>query len=145
MTILEKIKSGFTLFDGGTGTVLQKKGLLPGELPEEWNLTHGQICNLVNRRSLSALHIYRIGICAVETSERAALQKDNKSQARTIKSSHTLVRVNIEQFRHTIPILYIKRGNMLFRLRILPAALLSLIRRYIAYILSWNERLITSN
>ncbi|MBO5935329.1 MAG: homocysteine S-methyltransferase family protein [Clostridia bacterium] len=40
MTILEKIKTGFTYFDGGTGTVLQKKGLKAGELPEEWNLTH---------------------------------------------------------------------------------------------------------
>ncbi|MBR3867799.1 MAG: homocysteine S-methyltransferase family protein [Clostridia bacterium] len=40
MTILEKIKTGFTFFDGGTGTVLQKKGLKAGELPEEWNLTH---------------------------------------------------------------------------------------------------------
>lgn len=40
MSILEKIKSGFTYFDGGTGTVLQKKGLKAGELPEEWNLTH---------------------------------------------------------------------------------------------------------
>lgn len=40
MNILEKIKNGFTYFDGGTGTVLQQKGLKPGELPEEWNLTH---------------------------------------------------------------------------------------------------------
>lgn len=40
MNILEKIRSGFTFFDGGTGTVLQKKGLAAGELPEEWNITH---------------------------------------------------------------------------------------------------------
>ncbi len=40
MTVLEKIRNGFTFFDGGTGTVLQKKGLKPGELPEEWNITH---------------------------------------------------------------------------------------------------------
>ncbi len=40
MTILEKIRSGFTCFDGGTGTVLQKKGLVAGEKPEEWNITH---------------------------------------------------------------------------------------------------------
>ena len=47
MTILEKIKNGFTFFDGGTGTVLQKKGLTAGELPEEWNLTHREdIINL---------------------------------------------------------------------------------------------------
>lgn len=40
MNISKKIRNGFTYFDGGTGTVLQKKGLLPGELPEMWNLTH---------------------------------------------------------------------------------------------------------
>ena len=40
MTILEKIRNGFTYFDGGTGTVLQKKGLEAGEKPEEWNITH---------------------------------------------------------------------------------------------------------
>lgn len=27
-------------FDGGTGSVLQGQGLLPGELPERWNITH---------------------------------------------------------------------------------------------------------
>lgn len=40
MNILEKIRNGFTYFDGGTGTVLQKNGLQAGELPEEWNITH---------------------------------------------------------------------------------------------------------
>ena len=30
-------------FDGGTGTVLQSKGLKPGELPETWNLKHPDI------------------------------------------------------------------------------------------------------
>jgi 5-methyltetrahydrofolate--homocysteine methyltransferase len=27
-------------FDGATGSVLQSRGLLPGELPERWNITH---------------------------------------------------------------------------------------------------------
>lgn len=49
MNILEKIKNGFTFFDGGTGTVLQKKGLQAGELPEEWNLTH--------REDITELHL----------------------------------------------------------------------------------------
>lgn len=39
MNILSKIKNGFTYFDGGMGTLLQEKGLLPGELPETWNIT----------------------------------------------------------------------------------------------------------
>lgn len=30
----------FLFYDGGTGTYLQAHGLKPGELPEEWNLTH---------------------------------------------------------------------------------------------------------
>lgn len=40
MNILEKIRNGLTIFDGGMGTMLQAKGLKPGELPETWNLTH---------------------------------------------------------------------------------------------------------
>ena len=30
-------------FDGGTGTILQSKGLKPGELPETWNIKHPEI------------------------------------------------------------------------------------------------------
>lgn len=30
-------------FDGGLGTLLQKKGLKTGELPEEWNITHPEV------------------------------------------------------------------------------------------------------
>ena len=29
-------------FDGGTGSVLQEKGLKPGELPETWNILHAE-------------------------------------------------------------------------------------------------------
>ena len=41
-TILDKNKLNESLlfFDGGTGTVLQKWGLKPGELPETWNINH---------------------------------------------------------------------------------------------------------
>lgn len=39
-TILEKIQSGVTYFDGGTGTLLQAAGLPLGEMPERWNLSH---------------------------------------------------------------------------------------------------------
>ena len=35
--IIEKIKTDRLFFDGGTGTVLQKRGLLPGEPPEVMN------------------------------------------------------------------------------------------------------------
>lgn len=90
MTVLEKIRSGFTFFDGGTGTVLQKKGLKPGELPEEWNLTHREEIidlhlsyinagsNIINTNTFGANilkfskeHLYEIVAAAVENALEA--------------------------------------------------------------------------
>ena len=39
MGIREKIKEKRLYFDGGMGTLLIEKGLMPGELPETWNIT----------------------------------------------------------------------------------------------------------
>ncbi|MBQ2760634.1 MAG: homocysteine S-methyltransferase family protein [Mailhella sp.] len=39
MNLLEKIRTSRTYCDGGMGTLLQARGLKPGELPERWNLT----------------------------------------------------------------------------------------------------------
>ena len=38
MDILELMKTRRLFFDGGTGTLLQEKGLGPGEFPEYWNI-----------------------------------------------------------------------------------------------------------
>lgn len=38
--LLERLGKDLIFFDGGTGTLLQEKGLKPGELPEVWNLEH---------------------------------------------------------------------------------------------------------
>ncbi len=40
MNILEYLKENIIFLDGGMGTILQKEGLLPGEYPERWNLSH---------------------------------------------------------------------------------------------------------
>ena len=41
MTILDKLKPGIILLsDGALGTLLQARGLRPGECPEMWNITH---------------------------------------------------------------------------------------------------------
>ena len=34
--------------DGGMGTLLQKQGLKPGELPERWNLTHPDVITKIH-------------------------------------------------------------------------------------------------
>lgn len=40
MNVLDFIKSNVTFLDGGMGSLLQARGLKPGELPERWNVTH---------------------------------------------------------------------------------------------------------
>ena len=42
MNLQKLIKNGFIFIDGGMGTQLQERGLEPGEIPEEWNVTHSQ-------------------------------------------------------------------------------------------------------
>ena len=54
MNILEKIKSQRVYFDGGYGTNLQKAGLLPGELPEKWNMEKPEIITKLHRDYLEA-------------------------------------------------------------------------------------------
>lgn len=54
MNILEKIKNGITYFDGGAGTLLQARGLKPGEKPETWNITHPEEIVAMHRQYLDA-------------------------------------------------------------------------------------------
>ena len=42
MNVLDFIKNNLTYLDGGTGTLLQQRGLMPGELPERWNISHAE-------------------------------------------------------------------------------------------------------
>ena len=43
MTFSEFLRDNIVILDGGMGTLLQSKGLKPGELPERWNITHPDI------------------------------------------------------------------------------------------------------
>ena len=52
--ICELIREKRIYFDGGMGTMLQKRGLLPGELPELWNLEHPDIIVDIHHQYLEA-------------------------------------------------------------------------------------------
>lgn len=43
MNIKEFLKDNLIILDGGMGTLLQKEGLKPGELPERWNISHSDV------------------------------------------------------------------------------------------------------
>jgi 5-methyltetrahydrofolate--homocysteine methyltransferase len=40
LKVLEFIQNNIAYLDGGMGSLLQKKGLAPGEFPERWNISH---------------------------------------------------------------------------------------------------------
>lgn len=54
MTLLEKLKSGFVLLDGGMGTELQKRGLSAGELPESWNIKNPDAVTEIHKKYFAA-------------------------------------------------------------------------------------------
>ena len=54
MKITEFLKNNIVFLDGGMGTLLQERGLLPGELPELWNLTHPEIITEIHLDYLRA-------------------------------------------------------------------------------------------
>ena len=43
MNFRDLLGSELLFFDGAMGTMLQARGLKPGELPELWNFTHADI------------------------------------------------------------------------------------------------------
>ena len=54
MNLLEKIRTSRTYCDGGMGTLLQARGLRPGEYPEEWNLSHPEEITAIHRAYFEA-------------------------------------------------------------------------------------------
>lgn len=52
--LAERLGKELLFFDGGTGTLLQEKGLKPGELPEVWNLERPEEMVAIHRRYYEA-------------------------------------------------------------------------------------------
>ena len=54
MGILEQLRTRKVFCDGGMGSLLQARGLKPGELPETWNILHPDIITEVHLEYLNA-------------------------------------------------------------------------------------------
>ena len=54
MKITEYLKTNILYLDGGMGTLLQERGLLPGELPERWNLSHPEVIRDIHKAYFDA-------------------------------------------------------------------------------------------
>ena len=49
MKITEYLKDNILYLDGGLGTLLHERGLIPGEWPERWNISHPEIITAIHR------------------------------------------------------------------------------------------------
>lgn len=54
MKITEYLKENIIYLDGGMGTLLQERGLAPGELPELWNITRSEIITEIHKAYFDA-------------------------------------------------------------------------------------------
>lgn len=54
MNFSDFLKNNIVYLDGGMGTLLQAKGLLPGELPERWNITHPDVIRNIHKSYFDA-------------------------------------------------------------------------------------------
>ena len=52
--ILDELGKRILFFDGAMGTLLQARGLQPGELPETWNLSHPDVVRDIHLQYLRA-------------------------------------------------------------------------------------------
>ncbi len=54
MTVLQYMREHILLLDGGMGSLLQARGLKPGEHPERWNITHADVIVAVQQAYFDA-------------------------------------------------------------------------------------------
>ena len=82
MNIKEFMQKNLLILDGGMGTLLQEKGLLPGELPERWNLSHPEVIGEIHRAYFAA------GSHVVSTNTFGAnILKFDKDELRSVVSA----------------------------------------------------------
>lgn len=54
MTFRDYLKTNIVYLDGGMGTLLQEKGLKPGEYPEGWNISHPEMVTEIHKNYFDA-------------------------------------------------------------------------------------------
>lgn len=96
MNVLEYLKNSILILDGGMGTLLQGRGLKPGDHPEMWNITHSDVItdihkayfdagsNVVNTNTFGA-NLLHFSADELELIIKAAI--DNARRARELSDS----------------------------------------------------------
>ena len=106
MTFREYLKDNIVYLDGGMGTLLQNKGLNPGECPENWNVTHSDVIidihkayydagsNVVCTNTFGANSI-KFNENELEKIIKAAIQNAKKAQELTLNKGQKFIALDI--------------------------------------------------
>lgn len=106
MNITEFLKNNIVFLDGGMGTLLQERGLGPGELPERWNLEHPEVIvdihrayfdagsNVVNTNTFGA-NILKFSADELDAIVKAAIKNARSAAESSIGSQGKFVALDI--------------------------------------------------
>ena len=106
MNFRDYLKDHIVRLDGGMGTLLQARGLVPGELPERWNLTHPEVItdihqsyydagsNVVSTNTFGASPL-KFGAEELEAIVAAAVENARAAQRRSAAPQEKFVALDV--------------------------------------------------
>ena len=106
MTVLDYMRQHILLLDGGMGSLLQARGLQPGEHPERWNITHSEVIvevqqayfdagsNVVNTNTFGANSL-KFGDAELEEIVAAAIANARAAAERSVGTQPKFVALDI--------------------------------------------------
>ncbi len=100
------LQNNLVILDGGMGTLLQKAGLAPGELPERWNLAHAEEVTAIHRAYFDAgsnvvnTNTFGANILKFSTDElddivRAAVENARNAAAQSVGTQEKFIALDI--------------------------------------------------
>ena len=106
MNIKEYLKNNFIYLDGGMGTLLQNEGLLPGEMPERWNISHADVITKIHRDYYNAgsnivstntfgANILKFSHDELESIIKAAVENAKRARQEAITSCEKWIAIDI--------------------------------------------------
>lgn len=106
MNIKDYLKNNFIYLDGGMGTLLQNEGLLPGEMPERWNISHADVITKIHRDYYNAgsnvvstntfgANILKFSHNELETIIKAAVKNAKRARQEAVTSCEKWIALDI--------------------------------------------------
>ena len=106
MNVLDFIRDHIAYLDGGMGSLLQQKGLLPGELPERWNISHPDVITQIQKDYFDAgsnivctntfgANALKFDDDELEAVIRAAVEKANRARETSVGTQPKFVALDV--------------------------------------------------